>query len=56
MSIVTLALVRQDVRSQSMTISMLDTNGFTLSENGGLKHCIADITAGNTTAHNIIEA
>ena len=56
MSAATLALVRQAVRSQSMTFSMRDANGFTPAEAAELKRRIDDVTAGNVTAHSIIEA
>ena len=56
MSAATLALVRQAVRSQSMTFSMRDANGFTPAEAAELKRRIDDVTAGNVTAHGIIEA
>ena len=55
MSAATLALIRQAVRSQSMTFSMRDANGFTPEEAAELKRRIADVTKGNTVAHNIIE-
>ena len=56
MSAATLALVRQAVRSQSMTFTMRDANGFTPAEAEELKRRIDDVTAGNVTAHSIIEA
>ena len=55
MSAATLALVRQAVRSQSMTFSMRDANGFTPAEAAELKRRIDDVTAGNAIAHDIIE-
>lgn len=55
MSAATLALVRQAVRSQSMTFTMRDANGFTLEEAAELKRRIADVERGNAVAHNIIE-
>ena len=56
MSAATLALVRQAVRSQSMTLTLRDANGFTPAEAAELKRRIDDINKGNATAHNIIEA
>lgn len=56
MSAATLALVRQAVRSQSMTFSMKDENGFTPAEAKELKRRIADIEEGNVIRHNLIEA
>ena len=55
MSSATLALVRQAVRSQSMTFSMRDANGFTPAEAAELKRRIDDVTAGHATTHDIIE-
>ena len=55
MSAATLALVRQAVRSQSMTFSMRDANGFTPAEAAELKRRIDDVTAGNASAHTLIE-
>ena len=55
MSAATLALVRQAVRSQSMTFSMRDANGFTPAEAEELKRRIDDVMAGNANEHSIIE-
>lgn len=55
MSAATLALVRQAVRSQSMTFTMRDANGFTPAEAAELKRRIADVERGNAVSHNIIE-
>lgn len=55
MSAATLALVRQAVRSQTMTFSMRDANGFTPEEAAELKRRIDDVTKGNVTRHSIIE-
>ena len=55
MSVATLALVRQAVRSQSMTFSMRDVNGFTPSEAAELRWRIDDVTKGNVAEHSIIE-
>ncbi|MBE6018132.1 MAG: damage-inducible protein J [Lachnospiraceae bacterium] len=55
MSAATLALVRQAVRSQTMTFSMRDANGFTPEEAAELKRRIDDVTKGKVTQHSIIE-
>lgn len=55
MSAATLALVRQAVRSQSMSFSIRDANGFTPAEAAELKRRIDDVARGNVTAHSIIE-
>ena len=55
MSTATLALVKQAVRSQSMTFSMLDANGFTPAEAAELKRRIAEVNQGKVIAHEIIE-
>lgn len=55
MSAATLALVRQAVRSQTMTFTMRDANGFTPEEAAELKRRIADVAKGNVTKHDIIE-
>ncbi len=55
MSAATLALVRQAVRSQSMSFSMRDENGFTPSEAEELKRRIADVEAGNIVRHSLVE-
>ena len=54
MSAATLALIRQAVRSQSMTFSMRDANGFTPEEARELKRRIADVESGNVTSHMLI--
>ena len=56
MSAATLALVRQAVRSQSMTFTMRDANGFTPAEAAELRRRIDDVTKGNVTSQSIIEA
>ena len=56
MSAATLALVRQAVRSQSMTFTMRDANGFTPAEAAELRRRIDEVTKGNVTSHSIIEA
>ena len=55
MSAATLALVKQAVRSQSMTFSMLDANGFTPAEAAELKRRIAEVNQGKVIAHELIE-
>ncbi len=55
MSAATLALIRQAVRSQSMTFTMRDENGFTPVEAAELKRRIADVSAGNAMPHGIME-
>ena len=55
MSAATLALIRQAVRSQSMTFSLKDSNGFTLDEAAELKRRIEDIEKGKVFQHDIIE-
>ena len=55
MSAATLALVRQAVRSQTMTFTMRDANGFTPAEAAELKRRIDDVKAGKVTEHSIIE-
>ena len=56
MSAATLALVRQAVRSQSMSFSLRDENGFTPAEAAELKQRIEDVKKGSVVEHNIIEA
>lgn len=55
MSAATLALVRQAVRSQSMTFSIRDANGFAPAEAVELNRRIDDVTAGNAAAHTLTE-
>ena len=55
MSAATLALVRQAVRSQSMSFSMRDENGFTPAEASELRRRIAEIEKGNVVSHDMIE-
>ena len=55
MSAATLAMVRQAVRTQSMTFSMRDENGFTPAEAKELKRRIADIKRGQGQWHSIPE-
>lgn len=55
MSAATLALIRQAVRSQSMSFSLRDANGFSPVEAAELKRRIDDVTAGNVIEHSIIE-
>lgn len=55
MSAATLALIRQAVRSQSMSFSLRDANGFSPAEAAELKRRIDDVTAGNVIEHNMIK-
>ncbi len=55
MSAAALALVRQAVRSQSMTFTMVDANGFTPAEAAELRRRIDDVEKGNVTERGIIE-
>lgn len=55
MSAATLALVRQAVRTQSMTFSLRDANGFTPAEAEELRRRIEDIEKGNAIQHDMIE-
>ena len=52
MSSATLALIRQAVRSQSMTLSARDENGLTPAESAELKRRIDDVRKGNVTEHH----
>lgn len=55
MSAATLALVRQAVRSQSMSFSILDENGFTSTEAKELQRGIADVESGKVIRRELIE-
>lgn len=55
MSAATLALIRQAVRSQSMSFSMRDENGFTPEEARELKRRIAEIEMGNVIRRGLVE-
>ena len=55
MSAATLALIRQAVRSQSMSFSMRDENGFTPEEAQELRKRINDIEQGKAIRHAIVE-
>lgn len=55
MSSATLALVRQAVRTQSMTFTMRDENGFTPEEARELRRRIEEVRKGDTIRHSIIE-
>lgn len=55
MSAATLALIRQAVRSQSMSFSMRDENGFTPEEAAELKRRIADIENNKVIRRSLIE-
>lgn len=55
MSAATLALVRQAVRTQSMTFALHDSNGFTPDEAAELKRRIRDVEKGKAFQHDILE-
>lgn len=55
MSSAALALIRQAVRSQSMTFTLRDANGFTPEEAAELKRRIADVSQGHSSRHRLIE-
>lgn len=55
MSAATLALVRQAVRTQSMSFSMRDENGFTPTQAAELQKRINEIEQGNIVRHDLIE-
>ena len=55
MSAATLALVRQAVRSQSMSFSIMDQNGFSPAEVKELKRRIADVETKNVIRRELIE-
>ena len=55
MSSATLALVRQAVRSQSMSFSVRDENGFTPAQAAELQKRINEIERGNLVRHDLIE-
>ena len=55
MSSATLALIRQAVRTQSMSFSMRDENGFTLAQAAELQKRIDEIEQGNVIRHDLIE-
>ncbi|MCH4033935.1 MAG: damage-inducible protein J [Lachnospiraceae bacterium] len=55
MSSATLALVRQAVRTQSMSFSMRDENGFTPAQAAELLKRIDEIEKGNAVRHDLIE-
>ena len=55
MSSATLALVRQEVRSQSMSFSVRDENGFTPAQAAELQKRINEIERGNLVRHDLIE-
>lgn len=52
MSAATLALIRQAVRSQSMSFSLKDENGFTPSEAAELRRRMADVEKGMVEMHS----
>ena len=49
------ALVKQAIRQQGMSFSLLDENGSTQDEAAEIKRRIADIRAGNVEEHPLIE-
>lgn len=55
MSSATLALVRQAVRTQSMTFTVRDENGFTPAQAAELQRRIAEIEKGNAVRHDLVE-
>ena len=55
MSSATLALIRQAVRTQSMSFSMRDENGFTPAQAAELQKRIDEIEQGNVIRHDLIE-
>lgn len=50
-----IAMMKQAVRQQSVTFSMLDENGFTPYEATELKRRAADVMKGHTEEHALIE-
>ena len=52
MSSATLALIRQAVRTQSMSFSMRDENGFTPAQAVELQKRIDEIEQGNVVRHD----
>lgn len=55
MSSVTLALVKQAVRDQSVNLSLRDENGFTIEEAAELKRRIQDVKRGKVVRHDLME-
>lgn len=55
MSSATLALIRQAVRTQSMSFSMRDENGFTPAQATELQKRIQEIEQGNAVRHDLNE-
>lgn len=55
MSAATLALVRQAVRSQSITLTMRDANGFTPEEAAELQSRIDEVRHGNAVRRDLIK-
>jgi len=49
------ALVKQAVREQKMTFSVVDENGFTPEEAAELRRRIADLRTGRMEEHELIE-
>ena len=54
MSSATLALTRQAVRTQSMSFSMRDENGFTPAQEAELQKRIDEIEQGNVVRRDLI--
>ena len=50
-----IALMRQAVRQQGITLSMLDENGFTPYEAAELKRRAADVKRGHVERHELFE-
>ena len=50
-----IAMMKQAVRQQSVTFSMVDENGFTPYEASELKRRADDVMAGNVEEHSLIE-
>ncbi len=55
MSAATLALIRQAIRSQSMSFDMRDENGFTAEEVAELKRRISEVEKGNVVKRSLKE-
>lgn len=55
MSSATLALIKQAVRSQTMTFSTKDENGFTEKEAKQLEKRIRELESGKVVKNNLIE-
>ena len=55
MSAVTLALIKQAVRNQSMRFSLRDENGFTLEEAAELARRIREVQNNEAVRHDLME-